>query len=109
LARACYIGRVIARLLTLLLLLPLPALASESAPVASPRATATLAADVAAVAPGEAFRLGLRLRLAPGWHTYWQNAGDAGAPPEVVLRLPEGATSGPVAWPAPSASPTFRW
>jgi thiol:disulfide interchange protein/DsbC/DsbD-like thiol-disulfide interchange protein len=78
-----------------------PALAGESAPVRSPRATATLVADAAAVAPGEAFRAGLRLRLAPGWHTYWRNAGDAGAPTEIALSLPPGAEAGPIAWPAP--------
>ena len=78
-----------------------PAAAVESTPVRSPRATATLVADVAAVAPGEAFRLGLRLRLAEGWHSYWRNAGDAGAPPEIVLSLPEGASAGALQWPAP--------
>lgn len=95
------------RALALLLGLTLtaPALAVESAPVRSPRATATLATDVAAVAPGESFRLGLRLRLAPGWHTYWRNAGDAGAPPDVALTLPEGATAGSIAWPAPERIP----
>ncbi|MGG5810198.1 protein-disulfide reductase DsbD family protein [Falsiroseomonas sp. CW058] len=94
------------RLLALLLgLLPAAALGVESPPQSSPRATASLAADVAAVAPGEAFRLGLRLRLAPGWHTYWRNAGDAGAPPEVTLALPAGATSGAIAWPAPDRIP----
>ena len=72
----------------------------------SPRATATLVADQQAVAPGEAFRLGLRLRLAPGWHTYWRNPGDAGAPPELLLTLPEGATAGPIEWPAPQRIPT---
>jgi thiol:disulfide interchange protein DsbD len=90
--------------LLLLGLLAAPAttvLAVESAPVRSPRATATLAADVAAVAPGEAFRVGLRLRLAPGWHSYWRNAGDAGAPTELALTLPAGAAAGPIAWPAP--------
>lgn len=89
-------------LLGLLLLgLPGAARALESAPVASPRATATLLADRAAAAPGEAFRLMLRLRLAPGWHTYWENAGDAGAPPELALALPEGWTAGPLRFPAP--------
>jgi thiol:disulfide interchange protein DsbD len=92
-------------LITFGLLAAAPALAVESAPVRSPRATATLAADVAAVAPGETFRVGLRLRLAPGWHSYWRNGGDAGAPPEVTLALPEGATAGPVAWPAPERIP----
>jgi thiol:disulfide interchange protein DsbD len=84
---------------------PPPALALESAPVVSPRATATLAAEAAAVAPDEPFRIGLRLRLAPGWHTYWKNAGDAGAPPEITLRLPEGAAAGPIEWPAPQRIP----
>ncbi|SFK25462.1 protein-disulfide reductase DsbD family protein [Falsiroseomonas stagni] len=85
--------------------LPLAAQAVESAPARSPRATVTLAADVAAVAPGEAFRLGLRLRLAEGWHTYWRNAGDAGAPPEVTLTLPEGVSAGAIQWPIPDRIP----
>ncbi len=97
-------GRLLALLLPLLLA-PGLALAAESAPVASPRATVTLAADAAAVAPGESFRLGLRLRLAPGWHSYWRNGGDAGAPPELALTLPEGAAAGPIAWPAPERIP----
>ncbi|MGK7866362.1 protein-disulfide reductase DsbD family protein [Falsiroseomonas sp. E2-1-a20] len=99
------------RLATLLLGLTLavpawiPAWANESRPVASPRATATLVTDAAAVAPGETFRAGLRLRLAPGWHSYWRNAGDAGAAPELALDLPQGATATPIAWPAPERIP----
>ncbi|WP_149538343.1 protein-disulfide reductase DsbD family protein [Siccirubricoccus phaeus] len=86
----------------LLLLLAAPAvLAAESEAVRSPRATATLVAAPAAVAPGEEFQLGLRLRLAPGWHSYWRNAGDAGAPPEILLSLP----ASPVQWPAPERIP----
>ena len=88
-------------LLSLGLLAAAPALAVESAVQRSPRAAASLAADMAAVAPGESFRIGLRLRLAEGWHSYWRNAGDAGAPTEIALTLPEGATAGPIAWPAP--------
>ncbi|MDB5374287.1 MAG: cytochrome biosis protein, partial [Belnapia sp.] len=94
--------RLILPLLLLLLSLPpAPAGAAESVAVRSARAVVTLVADAQAVAPGEAFRLGLRLRLAPGWHTYWRNPGDAGAPPEIALRLPEGATAGPLEWPVP--------
>jgi thiol:disulfide interchange protein DsbD len=91
------------RLIALLgaLALAVPAAAVESAPVRSPRATATLVADAAAVAPGESFHAGLRLQLAPGWHSYWRNAGDAGAPTEINLSLPQGAEAGPIAWPAP--------
>ncbi|WP_431271591.1 protein-disulfide reductase DsbD domain-containing protein [Dankookia sp. P2] len=80
----------------LIFLVPLAARAGESAAIRSPRATATLVAAAAAVAPGEPVELGLRLRLAPGWHTYWQNPGDAGAPPEVTILAPaeaEGARS----------------
>lgn len=75
--------------------------ASESAAVTSPRLTATLVSDTDTVAPGTPLHLGLRLRIAPGWHTYWQNPGDAGAPPELTLTwqggsLPEGASAGPI-------------
>lgn len=78
-----------------------PARAAESAPVTSPRMTATLVSDTDAAAPGVALRIALRLRLTPGWHTYWQNPGDAGAPAELSLSLPPGATAGPIAWPVP--------
>ena len=90
-----------AMLLALFACWGLPAAALESAPATSPRATASLVSDVDTVAPGQPFRVGLRLRLAPGWHTYWQNPGDAGVPPELDLTLPPGATAGPIAWPAP--------
>lgn len=90
------------RLVTLLFLLGLaPSLAAESAAVSSPRMVATLVTDTDAVAPGRAFRLALRLRMTPGWHTYWQNPGDAGQPPELALTLPPGSTAGALQFPAP--------
>ena len=92
--------RPFAVLAALLLAAP-PAWAAESAPVQSPRATVALVSDTDQVAPGTPFHLGLRIAMAPGWHTYWQNPGEAGAPPEIALRLPAGATEGPIAWPAP--------
>lgn len=93
------------------LLLAMPGLAwngaraAESEPVASPRATVVLASEMAAVAPGQSFRLMLRQRLAPGWHTYWTNPGDAGQPPELALDLPPGASAGPLQFPAPERIP----
>jgi thiol:disulfide interchange protein DsbD len=95
--------RVLASLLLLLVGLAAarPSAALESAAVRSPRTVATLIADRTAVAPGESVRIGLRLLLSPGWHTYWRNPGDAGAAPELLLTLPEGAAAGPMAWPAP--------
>ncbi|MCA3280840.1 MAG: thioredoxin family protein [Roseomonas sp.] len=97
--------RFIAALLALLILPWLPARALESAAQESPRARVTLVADRLAVAPGEAFQLALRLRLAPRWHSYWRHAGDAGAPTEIALTLPEGSQAGAIAWPAPQAIP----
>ena len=94
-------------LMALMLLTPAlaPAWALESAPVRSSRATVTLVSDADAVHSGQPLRLGLRLRLAPGWHTYWQNPGDAGVPAEVTLDLSPGATAGEVQWPTPLRLP----
>jgi len=93
-----------ARLLLLLLIgLAAPdARALESSIVSSPRAQASLVTEADAYLPGQPLRVGLRLRMAPGWYTYWQNPGDAGAAPELVFSLPEGATASPIAWPTPA-------
>ena len=77
------------------------AAALESNQVTSTRAIASLISDTDTVAPGKPFHIGLRLRLSPGWHTYWQNPGDAGVPPALDLTLPDGAKAGPIAWPVP--------
>ncbi|MBV9785293.1 MAG: thioredoxin family protein [Acidisphaera sp.] len=82
-----------------------PASAMESAPVSSERAVATLVSDTDAVAPGQPFRVGLRLRLAPGWHTYWIDPGDAGAAPELSFTLPQGVSAGGIVWPTPERLP----
>ncbi len=78
-----------------------PAAALESSPVSSAHDTATLVSDTDAVAPGTPFRIALRLRMQPGWHTYWRNPGDAGVAPQMKLTLPPGATAGPIDWPTP--------
>ncbi|MDJ0387589.1 protein-disulfide reductase DsbD family protein [Roseomonas sp. E05] len=88
-----------------ILSLAAPALALESAPVRSERARMSLAAELDAVAPGQPFRLGLRQVLAPGWHTYWRNPGDAGAPPEISFTAPEGTRTTGFDWPAPQRIP----
>jgi thiol:disulfide interchange protein DsbD len=75
--------------------------ATESAKVISARATVSLVSDTDAVSPDTPFRIGLYIRLALGWHTYWKNPGDAGVPPDLELTLPEGSKAGPIAWPTP--------
>jgi DsbC/DsbD-like thiol-disulfide interchange protein/cytochrome c biogenesis protein CcdA len=88
-------------LLLLLACWALPVAALESTPAASPRATVSLVSDTDAVSPGRPFHIGLYLRLEAGWHTYWKNPGDAGAPPDLALALPSGSKAGPIEWPAP--------
>lgn len=73
----------------------------ESPPVVTARTRAALVADGNAVAPGVPIPIGLRLRLKPGWHTYWRNPGDSGEPVAVTLRLDGREINGPDVWPAP--------
>ncbi len=91
------------RLLAVLLSLigTAPALAAESAPAVLPHATVSLVSDTDAVAAGVPMRLGLLIRLASGWHTYWKNPGAAGAPVSLRLGLPTGARAGALQWPTP--------
>ncbi|MFH1814056.1 MAG: protein-disulfide reductase DsbD domain-containing protein [Pseudomonadota bacterium] len=77
------------------------ALALESDPVVSPRATVTLLADRTAVAAGDTLDLAMRLKLAPGWHIYWMNPGDAGQPPRIEMFAPAGSTVTDLRWPVP--------
>jgi thiol:disulfide interchange protein DsbD len=79
-----------------------PALALESAPVATPHATVTLVTAEDGVDPAKPLRLGLRFELAPGWHVYWSNPGDAGEPPALTLDLPQGLTQSAFDWPVPT-------
>jgi suppressor for copper-sensitivity B len=46
-------------------------------------------------------RLGLHFKLAPGWHVYWKNSGDAGFPPVVVFGKAAGLGEPELLWPAP--------
>lgn len=85
----------------LLVLTPALGLATESNVQQSPRATVSLVSEYGAVSPGQELRIGLRQRLAPHWHTYWKNPGDAGSPPNITFKAPHGATVGAIAWPGP--------
>src|SRR5437867_372770 len=62
---------------------------------------AELLADTSAIVPGKAFTVGLLLRMAPGWHTYWKFSGDAGLPTELKWKLPQGFKIGEIRWPIP--------
>ncbi len=66
---------------------------------------ADLLADVSTITPGVPFTAGIRLKMDPGWHTYWVNYGDAGTATKIEWRLPPGWTAGPVQWPTPQKLP----
>ena len=62
---------------------------------------AELLADTKAIVPGKPITVGLLLRMAPGWHTYWKFSGDAGLPTELNWKLPPGWKVGDIQWPIP--------
>ncbi|MGB9473844.1 MAG: protein-disulfide reductase DsbD domain-containing protein [Candidatus Udaeobacter sp.] len=62
---------------------------------------AELLADTNAIVPGKPFTVGLLLRMAPGWHTYWAFSGDAGLPTELKWKLPSDWKVGEIQWPIP--------
>jgi thiol:disulfide interchange protein DsbD len=62
---------------------------------------ASLVADVSAVIPGKPFTVGLLLKMAPHWHTYWRFSGDAGLPTEIKWNLSPGWKAGEIQWPIP--------
>jgi thiol:disulfide interchange protein DsbD len=62
---------------------------------------AELLADTNAIVPGKPFTVGLLLRMAPNWHTYWKFSGDAGLPTELKWKLPSGWKVGGIQWPIP--------
>lgn len=86
----------------LLMLLTGPALAQ---PEPGPKVHARLVAEDKAVAPVGTVTVALEEKIAPGWHTYWKNPGDAGAPTEIEWTLPAGWKAGPIQWPRPKRLP----
>jgi len=62
---------------------------------------ADLVAEVQSIRPGQPFWVGLRLRMAPHWHTYWRNPGDAGLATSIEWDLPEGFRASDIHWPYP--------
>lgn len=59
-------------------------------------------ADVEQLTPGGTFSLAFVFDIEPGWHIYWKNSGDSGAPTEIKVTGPVGYTFGPVQFPRPT-------
>lgn len=60
---------------------------------------AALAAEVQP--DGKTIRAAITFSIAPHWHLYWKNPGDAGLPIDVVWKLPVGFTAGEMKFPTP--------
>ena len=80
---------------------------STLAPLASPAAdesppvAAKLIADTTAVVPGQSLKLGVELKIAPGWHVYYKTPGDTGRATTVDLLEPDGLSPGELGWRKP--------
>src|SRR5690242_6201546 len=67
----------------------------------SPIVQASLVAAESGVTPGKKLEVGVILDPKEGWHTYWENPGDAGMPTTLEWALPDGFTAGNIDWPVP--------
>ena len=85
------------RIATLLIFL-WPAVLSVGA---ATRTQARLILSREAARPGEIVMAGVLLKMPPGWHTYWKNSGDSGAPTRMEWQLPDGIKAGETQWPVP--------
>jgi len=70
-----------------------------------PKVHTRLVAEDKAVAPGGSITVALEEKIAPRWHTYWKNPGDAGAPTEIQWSLPPGWKADAIQWPRPKRLP----
>ena len=86
---------------------PAPAAAQATPWVASESARARLVATTSGVGAGESVTLGLHIRLAKGWKTYWRVPGDSGVPPRLDWRGSGNVAAAQPAWPAPTRYSAF--
>src|SRR5689334_9116933 len=68
-------------------------------PAESKHSTASLVLEDTAVPPSGQTRIGIRFKMDPEWHIYWQNPGDSGEPPKITWKLPPGVQMGALEWP----------
>jgi thiol:disulfide interchange protein len=90
------------RSLLLCLLAVLATLVPASAQIdQAPKVHVRLISDRDSVRPDGTMTVALEEDIAPGWHTYWSNPGDVGAPTEIDWTLPPGWKAGRIQWPYP--------
>ena len=79
-----------------------PGRAATGAWFETPEGKVRLVSARAVAAPDGDPGLGLEFALAPGWHVYWRNAGDAGYPPEIRPLADTALAAATLRYPAPS-------
>ena len=85
----------------LLILIAMAMFTVQAQSVKSDQSEVSLISEVETIQPGTPFWVGLYFKLAPHWHIYWRNAGDAGFPPQIEWQLPEGFQAGDLEFPFP--------
>lgn len=75
--------------------------AESGAWVESGHAKARLVSAVAATGAAKHVRLGIEIKLEPGWKTYWRSPGEGGMPPRFDWGGSANLANVAVAWPAP--------
>ena len=78
----------------------------HAASVKTEHAEVELIAEKTALVVGEKNTIGLSIKHAPHWHTYWKNPGDSGYPTKITWQVPAGFGVGDFDWPTPKRLPT---
>ncbi|MBC7708646.1 MAG: thioredoxin family protein [Rhizobacter sp.] len=73
----------------------------HAAPIKTEHAEVELIAEKTALVAGEKNLIGLSIKHAPHWHTYWKNPGDSGYPTKITWDVPPGYGVGEFDWPTP--------
>ena len=81
------------------------AFATELARIDADYSELILHSDVTAIEPDETFTLAIEIVPREGWHTYWRNSGDSGAPPIFEWQLNAGAAAAGPQYPTPHRIP----
>jgi thiol:disulfide interchange protein DsbD len=66
--------------------------ANKREPQSGEEAVKVAFAVVGEAKPGATVRVAATFDIVPGWHIYWENAGESGAPTQIALELPKGCT-----------------
>ncbi len=90
-----------ARVLPYLLCMLLPFAAQAAVSVQNDITRATLITDTGSIKSGTPFMAGVLLEPKDGWHTYWENPGDAGLATVQTWQLPKDFSATGILWPVP--------